>query len=314
MKAAQINEYGDPSIITIVDVEKPIAREGQVLVEVHASSLNPVDSAIRSGRVKEMMPLQFPATLGGDFAGIVTEVGAGVTSATVGDRVYGQSNAAFGNSGAFAEYTATAAAQTAKAPENVSFKDAASLPLVGVSALQALTTHINLAPNQKILINGGSGGIGTLAIQIAKHIGAYVATTATGEGITLAKQLGADEVIDYKMQDMAKVTKDFDAVFDTVGGSSLDHVLPALKDGGVVVSMVAQPNEALIAGRDITAIMQMTQVTTEALQKLATLVESGAVKPQVGKVYTLDEIANAFVARESGSIAGKVVIEIVSPS
>lgn len=310
MKAAQINEYGDPSVITIVDVAKPVTREGYVLVEVYASSLNPVDSAIRSGRVKEMMPLQFPATLGGDFAGIVTEVGAGVANVTVGDRVYGQANAAFGNSGAFAEYTATRAGQVAKVPANLSFKEAASLPLVGVSALQALTTHINLAPNQKILINGGSGGIGTLAIQIAKHIGAYVATTTTGDGIALVKQLGADEIIDYKTQNIAEAAKDFDAVFDTVGGSSLDQVLQVLKQGGVVVSMVTQPNQALIAERDITAMMQMTKVTTEALQKLAALVEAEVVKPQIGRVYPLDEIAEAFAARESGSIAGKVVIEI----
>lgn len=310
MKAAQINEYGDPSVITIVDVEKPVARDDQVLVEAHASSLNPIDSAIRSGRVKDMMPLQFPATLGGDFAGIVTEVGAAVTGVKVGDRVYGQANAAFGNSGAFAEYIAAAATQTAKAPQNLTFEEAASLPLVGVSALQALTTHSNLAPNQKILINGGSGGIGTLAIQIAKHIGAYVATTTTGDGIELVKQLGADEIIDYKTQEIAEVAQDFDAVFDTVGGDSLEQVLQVLKQGGIVVSMVAQPNQAIIAERNITAMMQLTDVTTEALQKLTALVESGAVSPQIGRSFGLDEIAEAFAARESGTIAGKVVIEI----
>ena len=190
MKAAQIKEYGDPSVVEIVEIDRPTAGEGQVLIEVHASSLNPVDSAIRSGYMHQMMPLQFPTTLGGDVAGVVTDVGAGAEGLKVGDRVYGQANAAFGNSGAFAEYAVTAAGQVAAAPKNLSLSEAASLPLVGVSAVQALTEHIKLEAGQKILITGGSGGIGTLAIQIAKALGAYVATTATGEGLEIAKELG----------------------------------------------------------------------------------------------------------------------------
>ena len=310
MKTAQINEYGDASAVNVVDADQPIASDGQVLVKVNASSLNPVDSAIRSGYFHQMMPVQFPATLGGDIAGEVVEVGNGVEGFAVGDKVYGQAAVIAGNSGAFAEYAATNAGQLANAPENTSLNEAASLPLVGVSALQALTQHINLQPGQKILITGGAGGIGRIAIQIAKNIGAHVATTVTGEGISAAKSLGADEAIDYKSQDFAEVLSDYDAVFDTVGGEEFAKTLTVLKKGGVAVTMAAQPDQAQAEELGVTAVQQMTQVTSEALSQLRELVESGVVKPQVGKVFSLDEIQEAFTARESGTVSGKVVLEI----
>lgn len=311
MKAAQINEYGDVSVVQVVDIEKPVIADGQVLVEVHASSLNPFDTTVRSGSAQEWAPLQLPATLGGDIAGVVTEVGAGAEGVSVGDNVYGQANAVAGNSGAFAEFAATSAGQVAKAPSNLSFLEAASIPLVGVSALQALTEHINLQAGQKIFINGGAGGIGEIAIQLAKSIGAYVATTATGEGIEAVKALGADEVIDYKSQDFTENLSDFDAVFDTVGGDLFTKSLAILKQGGVAVSMIAQADEATVAELGVTAISQFTQVTTAKLDALRELVESGAVKPHVGKVYSLDEIQAAFTSRESDTVSGKVVLEIV---
>lgn len=310
MKAAQINEYGDASVVRINDIDKPAAGEGQVLVEVYASSINPVDVAIRSGMMQQMAPLQFPATLGGDIAGVVSEVGAGVTTVAVGDRVYGQANAAFGNSGAFAEFAATAAGQVAKAPGNVGFNEAASLPLVGVSALQALTQHIKLSAGQKILITGASGGVGSLAVQIAKHLGAHVTATASGEGLELAKRLGADTVVDYKSQEVSELPKDFDAVFDNVGGDMFNATLRLLKPGGVGVSMIAQADENLVKELNVTALTQFTQVNTEALSELAGLVETGVVTPQVGRVFSLDDIAEAFRAKENDKVYSKVVIEI----
>jgi NADPH:quinone reductase-like Zn-dependent oxidoreductase len=306
MKAAQITEYGDVSVINVVEVEKPAVGAGRVLVKVKAASLNPFDSIIHLGYMQEMMPLEFPVTLGGDIAGEVVEVGEGVGNISVGDTIYGQANVVAGNSGAFAEYAATVATQVAKAPTNVDIQAAASLPLVGSSALQALVEHIQLSAGQKILITGGAGGIGQIAIQIAKHLGAYVATTVATSDVEHAKQLGADQVFDYKTEDYTESLSDFDAAFDTVGGEELKRIVSILKDGGVAVSMGGQPEEK--AG--VTSVAQMTHVTTEKLNQLRELVEADVVKPNVGKVFTLDEVREAFTAREAGTVSGKIVIEI----
>lgn len=310
MKAAQISEYGDASVVDINEVSTPMAGDGQVVVEVYASSLNPFDTKIRSGNMREVIPLQFPVTLGGDIAGVVHQVGTGVVGLNVGDKVYGQANAVAGNSGAFAEYAVTAAGQVAKAPDNMDFQQAASLPLVGVSALQALKVHGNLQPGQKIFIHGGAGGIGAIAIQIAKHIDAHVATTATGEDLDYVERLGADEVVDYKIQEFAKVLQDYDMVFDTVGGDDFNQALHIVRRGGIAVSMVAQADEATAAELGVTAITQTTHVTTEALDELRNLVEAGVVVPHVGAVFPLEQITEAFMARETGAAKGKVVIAL----
>lgn len=310
MKAAQISEYGDASIVHINQVERPAPQAGQVLVRVHAASLNPFDTTIRSGFMKDMIPLQFPVTLGGDIAGMVVEVGEGVQNFAQGDKVYGQANVVAGATGAFAEYAATAASQVAKAPQNLTLNETAALPLVGVSAWQALTKHLQLQSGQKIFIHGGAGGIGSLAIQLAKYMGAYVATTATGTGVDMVKKMGADKVIDYKSQDFAKELKGYDAVFDTVGRDDFVKSFAVLKKGGIAVTMIADIDEDQASKHGITAIRQNTQVTTEALDMLRDLVESRVITPQVGKVYPLHDIQQAFAARESGEISGKIVIQI----
>ena len=310
MKAAQINGYGDPSVVQINEVDTPTPGAGQVLVEVHAASLNPFDTSMRAGYMKDAIPLEFPSTLGGDIAGVVTELGEGVDTFAVGDKVYGQANVVAGNSGAFAEYAATKAGQIAKAPENLDYQQAAAVPLVGVSALQALTTHINLQPGQKLFIHGGAGGIGTVAIQIAKHVGAYVATTATGDNIDYVKTLGADEVIDYKSQDFAEVLKGYDAVFDTVGGDDFNKSLAVLKPGGIAVSMTTPADDASAAELGVTAMTQHTKVNTKALDELRQLLESGVVTPHVDQVFPLQEIQEAFEVREGGTVQGKVVIAV----
>ncbi|MBI5357724.1 NADP-dependent oxidoreductase [Candidatus Saccharibacteria bacterium] len=310
MKSAQINEYGDPSVIKIVDIEKPKINEDQVLVKVHASSINPFDTAIRAGYMKDNIPLKLPITLGGDIAGEVSEIGGSATNLAVGDKVYGQANVVAGNSGAFAEFAATAEQQIAIMPNNLDFLQAASLPLVAVSAWQGLVEHINLKPNQKIFIHGGAGGIGTIAIQIAKNIGAYVATTATGEDIDYVKSLGADEVIDYKTQDFSEALSDYDAVFDAVGGDDFAKSYLVLKEGGVAVSMIAQVDEEKAKEQKIEAIRQMTNVTKNSLNSIRELVESGIVKPQLDKTFKLDEISQAFELKESGKVRGKIVIKI----
>lgn len=309
MKAAQIAEYGDASAITINEVERPVAGPGEVVVEVRAASLNPFDTAIRQGYLAERIPLTLPVTLGGDIAGVIVEVGEGVKGFNVGDAVYGQAGAYFGASGAFAEYARTGADRVARIPENIDFNEAASLVLVGASALQALRDHLNLKSGETIFINGGGGGIGSVAIQIAKHAGARVATTATGENIPYVKGLGADEVIDYKSQDFTKVVHDVDAVLDLVGGEDLNRSLSILKKGGTAVSTIGTVDEDRASEMGVKVVMQFTKATPAVLDALRELIEKGIVKPRIGRVFELSDASEAFAARESGT-KGKVVLRL----
>jgi alcohol dehydrogenase len=309
MKAAQINSYGGKDVLkTVNDAPKPKAGAGQVLVEVHAAAVNPFDWKVREGYMKDFIPLQFPATLGGDLAGVVTELGEGVEDFKVGDEVYGQANAA-GGQGSYAEFSPVKAEQLAPKPKPVDFVTAAALPLASVSAYQALVEHANLQSGQKILIHGGAGGIGSFAIQIAKNIGAYVATTASAEDADFVKSLGADEVIDYKTQDFSALLKDYDAVFDTVGGETYKKSFQILKPNGVIVSMVAQDDEGLAERHKVKAIHQGTKTTTAKLTKIAELVDQGAIKVNVDKVFTLEEAGEAL-AYIQGSHRGKAVIKV----
>lgn len=311
MKAAQINTYGGPEVIEINDnVSIPSAAKGQVLVEVYAASLNPVDSAIRAGYLKEMAPIQFPSTLGGNFSGVVTQLGEEVSNFKVGDEVYGQALVLNGGSGAFAEFVVSNATNTAYKPKTINHLEAASLPLVGVSAIQALEEHIKLKSGQKILIHGGSGGIGSIAIQLAKHLGAYVATTVSLDNIEFVKSLGADEAIDYKNEKFDNVLHDYDAVFDTVGGDTTDRSFKVLKRGGVIVSMHGQPNPELAKQYGVTAIGQVTDTNVNRLTRLAGLVDGGAIKPQVDKIFPLEQTKDAFEYSEKSHPRGKVVLKI----
>ena len=310
MKAAQINQYGDTSVVQINEVAVPTPTDDQVLVSVRAVSLNPFDSAIRNGYMKDAIPLQLPVTIGGDIAGTITAVGANVTHVTVGDNVYGQANVVAGDSGAFAEFAATATDHIAKMPTTLDFNQAAALPLIGVSALQALTQHIHLQSGQKIFIHGGGGAIGTIAIQLAKHLGAYIAVTATGDDIERVRNLGAGEVIDYKNQDFTKLLQNYDAVFDTVGGDDFTRSLSILHQGGIAVSMAGSADETIVKGLGVQAISQLTRVTTNMLDTLSKLVEAGAIAPHIGKIFPFEQIKEAFVARESAMIPGKIIVEL----
>lgn len=306
MKAAQIAKYGSPDVIEIVEIDKPKPGKGQVLVKVHASSINPFDTKLREGA----MPINFPFTLGLDIAGVVTEVGQEVSNFSVGNKVYGSGAVLAGATGAFAEFVATPASIVAKMPKNLNFDEAAALPLVGVSALQALKEHINLLPNQRILIHGGAGGIGHIAVQLAKQLGAFVVATANSEDAKYVKSLGAREIIDYKKERFEEKYPDFDAVFDTVGGEVFEKSFKVLKPGGILVSMVAQDDKKIGDQRGVKAISQFTKVSTERLDKLTEFIEKGAVKVKVDKVYSLDNIKEAFKDKESGNVKGKIVIEV----
>ncbi len=311
MKAVQIDSYGGASVLGVVEnATKPVASAGQVLVRVHAVSINPFDWKLRAGYAKDYLPLKFPIVMGGDFAGVVVSLGEKVTGFGVGDEVYGQAAVYAGGSGAFAEFATAVVGKIAKKPKNVDFVEAASLPLVGLSALQVLETHIKLKGGRKILIHGGAGGIGSLAIQIAKALGAYVATTVSSDDLEFARSLGADEVIDYKSQVFEEKLKDFDAVFDTVGGEITNKSFKVLKKGGIIVSMAGAPSAELAKEYGVVAIGQMTNGTTEGLKRLAELVESGKVKAQVDKVFPLTEVKAAFRHLEQGHPRGKVVMTI----
>jgi NADPH:quinone reductase-like Zn-dependent oxidoreductase len=306
MKAARFDEFGGIEGIRIVDIPQPELEDGRLLIRVRAASLNPSDTSIRTGAFQKNMPLQLPATLGGDFAGIVEQVAEGFA---VGDEVYGQASALLGASGSLAEYAVTSLKTVARKPASVDFLEAASLPLVGVSVIQALIEHMHLRPGQKILIHGGAGGIGSLAVQLAKHLGAYVATTVAPAEQEFAHSLGADLVIDYTSEKFEDQVHDFDAVHDTVGGETYRRSFAVLKKGGIIVSMLEEDKE-LAAQHGVTAIRQLSLVTTARLEKLADLVDEGAIKVKVDKVFPLDETAEAFQYRETGMPRGKVVVAI----
>lgn len=310
MKAAQYNSYGSAEVIEINNIPEPAVSKGQVLVEVHAASINPIDWKVRAGYMKDKMPLKFPVTIGGNFSGVVKKVADGVTEFKIGDEVYGQALTLNGGSGSIAEFVASNAANTAYKPKTVNHIEAASLPLVGVSALQALEQHINLKSGQKILINGGSGGIGSIAIQLAKSIGAYVAVTASTQHLEFVKTLGADEVIDYKKENVLEKLHDFDAVYDTVGGESADNAMKILKKGGIIISMTGAPDPKLVAEYGVKAIGQNTDTSQNNLTRLAELVEQGIIKPQVDKIFPLEQTREAFEYQETSHPKGKVVIRI----
>lgn len=299
MKAVQINKYGGPEVLEIKDVPAPSPNEDQILIETYAASINPYDVKLVSGMYKETTTLKFPYTPGGDLSG--KEVKSG-------EEFFGSGQQLAGNSGAFAEFVAVKEERIALKPKNISFEEAAALPLVGSSAIQALEDHIKLRKGQKILIHGGAGGIGHVAIQIAKAIGAFVATTVSTNDIEFAKKLGADEVIDYKQQKFEEIVKDFDAVFDTVGGDTQEKSIGVLKKGGTIVSMLGQPNPEKAEKLGVISIGQHTEINSDRLTRLAKYVEGGVVKVNVDQIFPLDQVKNAF-EKQSSHPQGKLVLK-----
>jgi alcohol dehydrogenase len=310
VKAARIHNYGGPEAVQVEDISLPEPQAGELLIRIHAAGVNPIDWKIRAGYMKQMMPLQLPLTLGGDFSGVV-EVGADVADFKVGDEVYGQSGVLNGGSGSFAEFSIAKVGTIATKPRSVSHTEAGGLPLVGVSALQALTEHLRVSAGQKVLIHGGTGGIGSIAIQLARHLGAYVATTVSADDIDYVKGLGADEVIDYKSRKFEEVLGGLDAVFDTVGGDTYSRSFKVLKRGGRLVSMLEQPDQQLMKDFGVKAFAQFTQVNTERLRRLAELVDRNVLKVHVDKTFPLEQAAAALLYLETESPRGKVVLKIV---
>lgn len=310
MKAAQINSYGSADVLKLnPDAPKPGLQPGQVLVKVHAAGVNPFDWQVREGYMKEVIPLKFPATLGGDVAGLVAEVAEGASGFEIGQSVYGQANAVNGQ-GSYAEYTPVKAESLAIKPDSLDFVTAAAAPLAGVSAIQALIDQAQLKSGQKVLVHGAAGGIGSFAVQLAKHLGAHVAATAATEDLDYVKSLGADEVIDYKTQDFSALVKDYDVVFDTVGGKTFTKSHQVLKPGGVLVTMAAQPDEVLAKQFGVTAVHQNTQVTRARLARLSELLEQKVLTVHVDKAFPLEQAGEAQAYIQTGKHRGKVVLKV----
>lgn len=316
MKSARIKSYGSTSDVIEIDQNTPAPNdpsEGNVLVKVKAAGVNPTDWKISEGYMQQIMPLEFPATLGWDFSGIVEKAGAGVSDIKEGDEVYGQSSVVMGGSGTFAEMALANADNIARKPITLSHEEAAGLPTVGVSAWQALVDIIGISKGQKILIHGGAGGVGSIAIPLAKYIGAYVATTVSGKDKQFAKEIGADEIIDYKTQTFEDVlsSHDYDAVLDTVGGETYSRSFKILKRGtGIIVSTLEQPNQELMEKFGVKAIFVFSQVNRERLTKLAQWVDQNNVRVNVDKMFPLDDAAKALEYQKDGHPRGKVVLAI----
>ena len=312
MKSIQISKYGGSDVVDINnEVSIPKMSAGKVLVEVKASGVNPVDWKIREGYFQQMVPLQFPATLGTDFSGVIKELEQNVsTNFNIGDEVYGQASLLSGGSGSFAELALTNIKSIAVKPKTLNHIEASSLPLVGASTWQGLVDNIGLSKNQKILIHGGAGGIGTIAIQLAKHLGAYVGTTVKSEDKEFVKQLGADEIVDYTTQNFDDILHDYDAAFDTVGGETYKKSFKVLKNNGTIVSMLEQPDSNLMNQYGVKAIFQFTETTSERLTKLAQWIDQNNVKVNVEKTFPLSETAKALDYQKDNHPRGKVVITI----
>jgi alcohol dehydrogenase len=310
MKSAQINKYGSSEVIEInQSTPEPIVSPGKVLVTIKAAGVNPADWKIREGELQQLVPLQFPSTLGNDFSGVIKQVGEGVSpDFKEGNEVYGQAAVVSGGSGTFAEMALANMEGIANKPKSLSYPEAAGLPLVGVAAWRALTEDIDLSKDQKILIHGGAGGIGSIAIQLAKNLGAYVATTVSVNDKPFVQELGADVVIDYRTQTFEDLLQNYDAVFDTVGGDTYIRSFKVLKKGGVIVSMLEQPNSELMNQYGIKAIFQFTQADRERLTKLAQWVDQNNIRVNVEKKFSLDETGDALDYQRDVHPRGKVVL------
>jgi NADPH:quinone reductase-like Zn-dependent oxidoreductase len=315
MKSARIKGYGSTSDVIEIDQNTPAPNdpsEGKVLVKVKAAGVNPTDWKISEGYMQQIMPLEFPATLGWDFSGIVEKAGAGVSDIKQGDEAYGRASVVFGGSGTFAEMALANADNIAQKPKTLSHEEAAGLPTVGVTAWQALVDTIGLSRGQKILIHGGAGGVGSIAIQLAKYLGAYVATTVSEKDKQFVKGLAADEIIDYKTQTFEDLlSHDYYAVLDTVGGETYSRSFKILKRGtGIIVSTLEQPNQELMEKFGVKAIFVFSQVNRERLTKLAQWVDQNNVRVNVDKMFPLDDAAKALEYQKDGHPRGKVVLAI----
>ncbi|HEY2137541.1 MAG TPA: NADP-dependent oxidoreductase [Xanthobacteraceae bacterium] len=305
MKAVFIEQYGGPEVLKVGDFPDPVAAPGQVLVDVHAASVNGADWKVRAGDYKYT---KFPIVLGRDFSGIVSALGAGVDDLKVGDAVFGVLDA--GQEGAYAEKLAVKAAIIARKPDGLSHVDAAALALTGLTAIVSIEDTLKPQRGETILIQGGAGGVATFAIQLAKHIGARVITTTSAGNRDYVRALGADEIIDYMAQDFAKVVSGVDAVFDTVGGDVAQRSFAVLRPGGRAAFIASGQQAPKPSRSDVTSLRPAVSRTRQRMERVAELYVTGAVRPPEIKLYRLSEAAEALRVSESRHFRGKLVFQV----
>lgn len=333
MKAFIIDQYKPKNGMHQADVPNPVVGENDVLVQVYAAGINLLDSKIKSGEFKAMLPYKFPLIMGHDLAGVVITVGSGVKKFKVGDEVYARP--ADYRIGTFAELIAVNEADLAIKPTSISMEEAASIPLVGLTAWQALVEKANLKKGQKVFVQAGSGGVGTFAIQLAKHLGATVATTTSAANIELVKSLGADIVIDYKQEDFETILKDYDVVLNSQDATSLEKSLRILKPGGKLISISGPPDPEFAKEIGLNAILKVVmfflsfatkrrakrlgvdysflfmRADGRQLSKITDLINSGIIRPVIDKVFSFDQASEGLAYVESGRAKGKVVIKVI---
>ena len=327
MKAQVITRFGDPTVFELSDIPQPILKAGHVLIKVLATSVNQIDCKIRSGAVAAIAP-DFPAVLHGDVAGVIHAAADDVTHFKIGDEVYGYAGGLRGSSGALAEYMLADSKLLAKKPHSLSMRDAAALPLVSITAWEALFTKANLTQHQHVLIHGGVGGVGHIAVQLAKWCNAKISTTVLKQAdFLLAKSLGADEVINSQEENVEEYVqrltygKGFDVVFDTVGGSNLDRSFAAAAQNGIVVTIAARSTHDLTPlhnkGLSLHVVFMLLPLLTnqgreqhgKILTKLTEIIDKGNVKPLVDPhSFALENVSDAHALLESGKAQGKVVL------
>lgn len=333
MIAAFIDGYGSDQVLRVGDFPAPKTGPSDILVRVHAASVNPVDFKLRDGKLRLFRRYQFPLILGHDCAGEVVQVGEDVTQFKVGDRIF--SRPRNGRIGTFAEFIAIDQSEAAIMPPNLNYHEAASLPLVALTSWQALVDVAQLKPRQQLLIPAGSGGVGTFAIQLAKHIGAEVWTTTSGKNLEFVKSLGADHAINYQDEDFEKRVNNLDVVFDTLGGDSLDRSFAITRPNGWVVSIAGSPDyrNAEEMGLDMLRSLLLRVVGLrvnsrarragvnyrfifmkplgEELAQIAALISEGVIKPVVDRIFPISECQSAIEYSASGRARGKIVISLI---
>lgn len=332
MKAFSIDRYRKKGALRLCEMPEPEVRDHDVLVAIHAASLNVLDAKIRDGEFKLILPYRLPLILGNDVAGVVVRVGSKVRQFKPGDEVYARPNQ--GRIGTFAEFIAMNEADVALKPKNLTMEEAASIPLVGLTAWQVLIERANLKKGQKVLIHAGSGGVGTFAIQLAKHIGATVAVTTSTSNVDLVRSLGADVVIDYKKEDFAKVLNGYDVVLNSLDKETLEKSLRVLKPGGKLISISGPPDRAFAKETGLNWFLQQVmrllslrirkkakrlgvgysfvfmRANGDQLSKITTLIESGVIKPVVDRIFAFHATNEAMNYLETGRAKGKVVINV----
>lgn len=308
VKAVYIEDYGSADVLQTGQLEPPQTGEKDVLIEAIAASVNPVDWKIREGYLSQFLKYDFPLILGWDVAGVVARVGNAVTNYKVGDRVF--SRPATERNGAYAEYVAVDEDLVAPMPSNLSFQEAASIPLAGLTAWEAIVEIAHVEAGQKVLVHAGAGGVGVYAIQLAKALGAYVATTASLKNKEFVTSLGADKVIAYDEEDFWEVLQDYDMVLDTLGNDVLKKSLDVLKEQGIVVSIAGQPDEQELRQKKVRGEYFFLQPDGAKLVRLGALFEEGKMKPVVGEVFPLNDVKKAHELSETLHARGKIVLDI----